>query len=202
MTPKSLSHIKALNKEKAALMGRMYRPQSETRSNPLKLHLIKLTLSAVLFCLMSFSQSVASPASLTTAVNRTLLEEFPFAAVYQWYEHRFGTVVEVFQPLPPSRQTLAMTVAEKDQLTEGITVAVADKEIYAVQSGLVIYVGKGDSGKESVRIQHTSGETMTYSGLTKTRVLPYQLIRENELIGEVALQNRAGAVNLLVEHPE
>lgn len=202
MTPKSLSHIKALNKEKAALMKRVYQPQGETCSHPLRFHLIKLTLSAVLFCLMSFSQSINSPASLTTAVNRTLSEEFPFASVYQWYEHRFGTVVDVFQPLPSSQQPLAMTVVQKEQLTEGITVLVTDKDIYAVQSGLVIYVGKGDGGKESVRIQHPSGETMTYSGLTKTRVLPYQLIRENELIGEVSLHNQSGAVDLLVEYPK
>ncbi|MGM0523733.1 MAG: peptidoglycan DD-metalloendopeptidase family protein [Bacillota bacterium] len=202
MTPKSLSHIKALNKEKANLMKRMQRPQKVGYSSPLRPHLIKLTLSAMLFCLMSFSQSMGSPDLLTLAVNRALSEEFPFASVYQWYEHRFGTVVDVFQPLPSHQQILAMTVAEKDQLTEGVSVAVTDKDIYAVQSGLVIYVGKGDSGKESVRIQNTSGETMTYSGLTKTSVLPYQLIRENELIGEVALQNQAGTVNLLVEHPK
>lgn len=202
MTPKSLSHIKALNKEKATLMKKMHHPQASTRSHLLTPHLVKLTLSAVLFCLMSFSQSTDSPASLTMTVNRTLLQEFPFASVYQWYEQRFGTVIDVFQPLPPHHQTLAITVAEKDQLTEGVTVAVGDKNIYAVQSGLVIYVGKGDNGKEAVRIQHASGESMTYSGLAKTSVLPYQFIRENEQIGEVTLQNSAGVVDLLVEHPE
>lgn len=202
MTYNMNSHLKILEKEKALYMKKR-QPKDNVGSvkskQVLMSHVVKLTLSAVLFCLMSFSQTASSPKKLTEVINQGLQFEFPFAPVYQWYNQRFGQVIDVFVPLPDEAKPLALSVSEKQQLTEGLTVSVSDESIYAVESGVVIYVGKGDSDTEEVTVQHTSGKHMTYQGLNKTSVLPYQFIRANEKIGEVQLIDNKGEVGLRLE---
>lgn len=204
MRPNVSSHVKMLKRQKelySKKIGHVSKESSHlTKSTR---HLIKLVLASMLFCLVSFSQTKMSPYLLNQQVTKALTVEFPFAPVYSWYQSRFGEVIYVMSPFThTNKNNLALSVAQINQLSEGVVVSTTSKEIYALRAGVVTYVGRGEKGYESVRVQHESGEELVYQHLTKTTVLPYQYIQANEQIGEVAIVGDSGELALhVVERP-
>lgn len=142
-------------------------------------------------------------------LEQSLQEEFPFAAVHEWYVENLGIPLSL---VPQERMVIDFTdgvfdtplsgeVVESFQ-TNGAGIMISpenEARIHAVNKGIVIFAGKKADTDKTVVIQHADGTETTYGMLSTIDVHLYQIVEANQVIGMKNPQDENKAVFFSIE---
>ncbi|MFD1065384.1 peptidoglycan DD-metalloendopeptidase family protein [Oceanobacillus locisalsi] len=141
-------------------------------------------------------------------INTTLTNQFPFAKVNAWYSESFGTPLS-FRPDPVTEEAvtegafLPVNGAISEPFHEngqGIYIdAEGDKNVAAVQEGIVVFAGNDRSTDKTVKIQHADGTTTQYGFLDSIDVHLYQHISDGQVLGTPGTGNDSTSVFFAIE---
>lgn len=125
--------------------------------------------------------------------SQALTEEFPFATVNHWYQEKFGFPLA----LTPNKseevanqEKLALpvngTISQTFQMNgQGIMISAEEKtQVLSMENGIVIFAGNHKETNKTVIIQHADKSKTIYGNLSAINVHQYQMIANNEPIGE------------------
>ncbi|QOR65687.1 M23 family metallopeptidase [Cytobacillus suaedae] len=137
-------------------------------------------------------------------VQKTMENDFQFAAISTMYEERFGSPLAIFptsgtgkevqenqaKPVKPVGQYAVPANARVLQGFEvngqGITVETVSKSsVEAVDEGVVTFVGNKDDLGKTVIIQHADGSHTWYAKLQSIDVTLYQFVDTGQAVGKV-----------------
>lgn len=128
-------------------------------------------------------------------VQNIMETEFQFAAVSKWYEERFGNPIALFSPSETkhdSNQAPQYAVPAVGRVLEsfqdngqGITVETTNKEVEAMDEGMVIEVRKMEETGLTVVLQHADGTETWYGNLKEIDVALYDFVEMGKTIGQV-----------------
>src|SRR5699024_1706861 len=173
-----------------------YDMKKETIGKPGRPTLLKkLLLSIGLFVFMFFILQNESTSFQTTnkTVRNILTEDFPFAKVNTWYEHKFGSPFVLFQDKNKKGKRVANEKAmpvngnvKETFAANGTGVQIQPKQesvVHAIKDGVVVFSGKRKATNRTIIIQHADGSKSTYGHLDNTNVHLYEHVRSQDKIG-------------------
>lgn len=204
MTNQSMPSFTMTDEEKYGSFPEMIYEVDEVKKSPKKksteqrvflTYLSKAVLSAALF-LISFVMlktdfiTVEKPKQL---LLQSLQNEFPFAAVHEWYVANLGIPLSL---VPQERMVLDFAndlletpitgeVIESFQTNgSGIMISPENESvIHSVNKGIVIFAGNKNETDKTIVIQHSDGSETTYGMLSTIDVHLYQIVETNQVIG-------------------
>lgn len=123
-----------------------------------------------------------------------LTEPFPFATVYDWYVESLGEPIALTPKYTtPTLSDHGLIVPVVGEVIESFHVngtgveimPTGEREVRAVEQGIVIFAGKTKEMDRTIKVQHPDRSVTTYGKLSDIHVHLFQRVSPNEIIGRV-----------------
>jgi stage IV sporulation protein FA len=134
-----------------------------------------------------------------TVVNRTMDNEFQFAAISSWYEDQFGKPLAL---LPGSAKDIDPSKVNTEEFARPASGKVVEnfktngqgimletgfgEDVAAMKGGLIIFAGKKDKLGNTVVIQHKDKSESWYGHLESIDVNQYEYVDKGSAVGKVS----------------
>lgn len=165
----------------------------------------KIILAMVVFVsVMLLHIMTENDATTSLSVNYLLKEDFPFATVYNWYE---DNVHPISLPFTENEQIEANESLQNDTVIEtfqmngsGIVFQpAADKHLYALSDGIVVFAGMKTDTNRTIIIQHPNKTKAIYGNLSTIDVPLYKRVKQHEKIGSFENDGEDASYFLAIE---
>ncbi|HZG71035.1 MAG TPA: M23 family metallopeptidase [Chondromyces sp.] len=150
-----------------------------------------------------------SPAFETSRemIEKTMEQEFQFAAVSDWYEEKFGKPLALLPEQPKSEQVDQNLHPQEYALPasgriiedfasngQGVMIEIAkDESVSAMNEGIVVFAGKKEELGETVIIQHPDKSESWYGHLSEITVRQYDSVDAGKELGQAKTQTDGDA---------
>ncbi|MBM7554622.1 M23 family metallopeptidase [Thalassobacillus pellis] len=156
--------------------------------------LLRVLISACLF--FAVASLIKMEASWVKSpkewVVHNLQEDFPFAAVTDWYQGKFGSPLELVESkedkeASPAALPVNGVVSETFQSHGKGIVMTSDEpaEVVAMDEGTVIFAGKDEQTEQTIILQHSDGSKSIYGYLSSIDVHLYEHVNPKDVIGKI-----------------
>lgn len=108
---------------------------------------------------------------------------FNFSLVNKYYEKYFGSL-NINKSVDSQTVSGQINYEEGEKYLDGVSVKTLGNNVYAIESGIVIFKGNKDGYNDTVIIQTSNGYDMWYGNLKNINVNIYDYVNKNDLISE------------------
>ena len=144
------------------------------------------TLVLIILTLISLIVLKKNPKLKTGFYNTIYDKHISFASISKWYEKHFGSSIPFKEILSSKTKTVfeeKIEYSKKEDYKDGLKLTVNQNySIPALESGMVVYIGKKESYGNVVIIQQTDGTDVWYGNVT-TNLKMYDYIEKGKFIG-------------------
>lgn len=141
---------------------------------------VLISLCLLIICLILIKVSPKAKDFIKTKVfNRA----FNFSLVNKYYEKYFGSL-NINKSVDSQTVSGQISYEEGEKYLDGVSVKTLGNNVYAIESGIVIFKGNKDGYNDTVIIQTSNGYDMWYGNLKNINVNIYDYVNKNDLISE------------------
>lgn len=177
---------------------------------------ILLSICVVLSIGILFKNQSAKLEPLRDYVDKTMQNDFQFAAVASWYEDTFGSPLALI-PTKEKEEPKGMTVSGQYAVPatgsitqsfavngEGVIIETESKTVNAMSEGNVENITNNSELGKTVVIQHADGSKTWYGNLDTIEVKLYDFVRKGQTVGKVAVseETKKGTFYFAIEQGE
>ena len=141
---------------------------------------VLISLCLLIICLILIKVSPKAKDFIKTKVFNSA---FNFSLVNKYYEKYFGSL-NINKSVDSQTVSGQINYEEGEKYLDGVRVKTLGNNVYAIESGIVIFKGNKDGYNDTVIIQTTNGYDMWYGNLKNINVNIYDYVNKNDLISE------------------
>lgn len=141
---------------------------------------VLISLCLLIICLILIKVSPKAKDFIKTKVFNSA---FNFSLVNKYYEKYFGSL-NINKSVDSQTVSGQINYEEGEKYLDGVRVKTLGNNVYAIESGIVIFKGNKDGYNDTVIIQTSNGYDMWYGNLKNINVNIYDYVNKNDLISE------------------
>lgn len=141
---------------------------------------VLISLCLLIICLILIKVSPKAKDFIKTKVFNSA---FNFSLVNKYYEKYFGSL-NINKSVDSQTVSVQINYEEGEKYLDGVRVKTLGNNVYAIESGIVIFKGNKDGYNDTVIIQTSNGYDMWYGNLKNINVNIYDYVNKNDLISE------------------
>lgn len=141
---------------------------------------VLISLCLLIICLILIKVSPKAKDFIKTKVFNSA---FNFSLVNKYYEKYFGSL-NINKSVDSQTVSGQINYEEGEKYLDGVSVKTLGNNVYAIESGIVIFKGNKDGYNDTVIIQTSNGYDMWYGNLKNINVNIYDYVNKNDLISE------------------
>lgn len=141
---------------------------------------VLISLCLLIICLILIKVSPKAKDFIKTKVFNSA---FNFSLVNKYYEKYFGSL-NINKSVDSQTVSVQINYEEGEKYLDGVSVKTLGNNVYAIESGIVIFKGNKDGYNDTVIIQTSNGYDMWYGNLKNINVNIYDYVNKNDLISE------------------
>lgn len=141
---------------------------------------VLISLCLLIICLILIKVSPKAKDFIKTKVFNSA---FNFSLVNKYYEKYFGSL-NINKSVDSQTVSGQISYEEGEKYLDGVSVKTLGNNVYAIESGIVIFKGNKDGYNDTVIIQTSNGYDMWYGNLKNINVNIYDYVNKNDLISE------------------
>ena len=124
-----------------------------------------------------------SPKAKDFIKTKVFNSAFNFSLVNKYYEKYFGSL-NINKSVDSQTVSGQINYEEGEKYLDGVRVKTLGNNVYAIESGIVIFNGNKDGYNDTIIIQTSNGYDMWYGNLKNINVNIYDYVNKNDLISE------------------
>lgn len=141
---------------------------------------VLISLCLLIICLILIKVSPKAKDFIKTKVFNSA---FNFSLVNKYYEKYFGSL-NINKSVDSQTVSGQINYEEGEKYLDGVRVKTLGNNVYAIESGIVIFNGNKDGYNDTIIIQTSNGYDMWYGNLKNINVNIYDYVNKNDLISE------------------
>ncbi len=141
---------------------------------------VLISLCLLIICLILIKVSPKAKDFIKTKVFNSA---FNFSLVNKYYEKYFGSL-NINKSVDSQTVSGQISYEEGEKYLDGVSVKTLGNNVYAIESGIVIFKGNKDGYNDTIIIQTSNGYDMWYGNLKNINVNIYDYVNKNDLISE------------------
>lgn len=141
---------------------------------------VLISLCLLIICLILIKVSPKAKDFIKTKVFNSA---FNFSLVNKYYEKYFGSL-NINKSVDSQTVSGQINYEEGEKYLDGVSVKTLGNNVYAIESGIVIFKGNKDGYNDTIIIQTSNGYDMWYGNLKNINVNIYDYVNKNDLISE------------------
>ena len=141
---------------------------------------VLISLCLLIICLILIKVSPKAKDFIKTKVFNSA---FNFSLVNKYYEKYFGSL-NINKSVDSQTVSGQINYEEGEKYLDGVRVKTLGNNVYAIESGIVIFKGNKDGYNDTIIIQTSNGYDMWYGNLKNINVNIYDYVNKNDLISE------------------
>ena len=141
---------------------------------------VLISLCLLIICLILIKVSPKAKDFIKTKVFNSA---FNFSLVNKYYEKYFGSL-NINKNVDSQTVSGQISYEEGEKYLDGVSIKTLGNNVYAIESGIVIFKGNKDGYNDTVIIQTSNGYDMWYGNLKNINVNIYDYVNKNDLISE------------------
>lgn len=141
---------------------------------------VLISLCLLIICLILIKVSPKAKDFIKTKVFNSA---FNFSLVNKYYEKYFGSL-NINKSVDSQTVSGQISYEEGEKYLDGVSIKTLGNNVYAIESGIVIFKGNKDGYNDTIIIQTSNGYDMWYGNLKNINVNIYDYVNKNDLISE------------------
>lgn len=141
---------------------------------------VLISLCLLIICLILIKVSPKAKDFIKTKIFNS---SFNFSLVNKYYEKYFGSL-NINKSVDSQTVSGQINYEEGEKYLDGESVKTLGNNVYAIESGIVIFKGNKDGYNDTIIIQTSNGYDMWYGNLKNINVNIYDYVNKNDLLSE------------------